>query len=249
MTLKDILISGKLTISEGGGGGGISVDDIAQNLEPSGDITLNTATVIKSNAFRNKPITSITAPNVTDVQTDALNGTLIEEITDANFPSITSQGAHFNHMPNLKSIKLTHWTNLAGGNGVLREDPNLLTFEAPSCNSDTGNFFAYGNSKLTLCDLGGCTKIAGNNFYNCGALTTLILRRADAICALADTGTFNGSPFKNGGTGGTIYIPKALYDHLGDGTALDYKAANKWSTIDGYGTITWAQIEGSPYEL
>lgn len=50
-------------------------------------------------------------------------------------------------------------------------------------------------------------------------------------------------------TGGTIYIPKVLYDHLGDGTSLDYKAATNWSTVDGYGAITWAKIEGSAYEL
>ena len=59
MTLKDILISGKLTISEGGGGG-ISVDDIAQNLAPSGDIVLGSGvTEIKDHAFHGKPITSV----------------------------------------------------------------------------------------------------------------------------------------------------------------------------------------------
>lgn len=249
MTLKDILIAGKLTISEGGGGGGISVDDIAQNIAPSGDITLSTATIIKSNAFRAKPITSITAPNVTHVENEALNGTSIESITDDNFPSITTKAACFNYMTNLKSIKLTRWTNLSSGSSAIRGDTNLLTFEAPAATSETGNSFAYGNTKMTLCDLGLCTKIASNGFTNCSSLETLILRRSDAICALASNGSFNGSPFKSGGTGGTIYIPKALYDHLGDGTALDYKAATNWSTVNGYGTITWAQIEGSPYEL
>ena len=85
-------------------------------------------------------------------------------------------------------------------------------------------------------------------FNNCTSLQTVILRRNDAITPLQSTATFTSSPFKNGGTGGTIYIPKALFDHLGDGTALDYKSAFNWSTIDGYGTITWAQIEGSQYE-
>lgn len=249
MTLKDILIAGKLTISEGGGGGGISVDDIAQNLAPSGDITLSTATKIKSNAFRAKPITSITAPNVTSVESDALNGTSIEAITDANFPSVTSNASCFNNMTALKSLKLTRWTNLSSGFAAIKGDTNLLTFEAPANTNGTGNQFAYGNTKMTLCDIGSCTSIAGSSFYNCSALKTLIIRRSDAICALSNAGAFTGSSFKSGGTGGTIYIPKALYDHLGDGTSLDYKAANNWSTVNGYGTITWAQIEGSPYEL
>jgi len=54
--------------------------------------------------------------------------------------------------------------------------------------------------------------------------------------------------FKSGGTGGTIYIPRVLYNHLGDGSEYDYKSATNWSRFDSYGTITWAQIEGSEYE-
>lgn len=78
-------------------------------------------------------------------------------------------------------------------------------------------------------------------------LDTLVLRYP-AVVALGGVACFNNTPFKSGGTGGTIYIPKSLYDHLGDGTANDYKAATNWSTVDGYGTITWAKIEGSIYE-
>lgn len=80
-------------------------------------------------------------------------------------------------------------------------------------------------------------------------LDTIVLD-SDALIPLVSTSwTNNNLAFKSGGTGGTIYIPKALYDHLGDGTANDYKAATNWSTIDARGTITWAQIEGSEYEL
>ena len=62
---------------------------------------------------------------------------------------------------------------------------------------------------------------------------------------LGNINAFANTPFKSGGTGGTIYIPKSLYDHLGDGTANDYKAATNWSTVDGYGTITWKSIEST----
>lgn len=85
-----------------------------------------------------------------------------------------------------------------------------------------------------------------NTFTGCTNLETLILRGTSIT--LLSANAFNNTPFKNGGSGGTIYIPKSLYDHLGDGTSLDYKAATNWSTFDGYGTITWAQIEGSIYE-
>lgn len=78
-------------------------------------------------------------------------------------------------------------------------------------------------------------------------LDTLVLD-APFICTMSGVAAMNNTKFKNGGAGGTIYIPKSLYDHLGDGTALDYKAATNWSTLDGYGTVTWAKIEGSEYE-
>lgn len=93
----------------------------------------------------------------------------------------------------------------------------------------------------------GSLGFPANFFSGCTVLTTLILREA-AIYTLGNISAFNSSPFASGGAGGTIYIPKALYDHLGDGTSSDYKAATNWATINGYGTITWAKIEGSIYE-
>ena len=98
---------------------------------------------------------------------------------------------------------------------------------------------------MTDADISG-TQVYGNTFSGCSALTTLVLRGGKK--SLQNINAFNNTPFKSGGTGGTIYIPKALYDHLGDGTSNDYKATTNWSTINGYGTITWAKIEGSVYE-
>ena len=95
-----------------------------------------------------------------------------------------------------------------------------------------------------------CNQMLNMNrtFYSgCPNVDTLILR-STSLSTMSWTNAFDSTPFANGGSGGTIYIPKSLYDHLGDGTSLDYKAATNWSTIDGYGTITWAKIEGSQYE-
>ena len=113
---------------------------------------------------------------------------------------------------------------------------------------------------------------SGGMFYSCPALKTVILRSnnnmrigptsivingvvdtivldSPVVPTLSGSNLIASSVFVSGGTGGTIYIPKSLYDHLGDGTEYDYKSATNWSTIDSYGTITWAQIEGSEYEL
>lgn len=122
--------------------------------------------------------------------------------------------------------------------------PNLTSYSSTSY-----IFYAptSGTRKLELIDWGKAN-IPSNWATNCASLSTVILRKT-TIATLSNVNSFNGTPFKNGGTGGTIYIPKALYDHLGDGGSSDYKAATNWSTLNGYGTITWAQIEGSVYEL
>ena len=72
-------------------------------------------------------------------------------------------------------------------------------------------------------------------------LNTIILRKKTVV-SLTNISAFTNTPFGSAGSGGTIYIPKSLYDHLGDGSEYDYKTATNWSTIDGYNTITWAQI-------
>ena len=104
------------------------------------------------------------------------------------------------------------------------------------------------SEKLEKADLGNqITKLDNNAMYGSAKLGTLILR-STTLVTLGGTLAVAGTPFRSGGAGGTIYIPKSLYDHLGDGSANDYKAATNWATVDGYGTITWAQIEGSAYE-
>ena len=103
------------------------------------------------------------------------------------------------------------------------------------------------NFTMTHIDLGSVASLVAQCLYNCTNLATIVLRRT-IITALANVNALNGTPFASGGSGGTIYIPKVLYDELGTGSSLDYKAATNWSTIDGYGTITWAKIEGSYYE-
>ena len=139
---------------------------------------------------------------------------------------------------------------LAGMSGAFRDCLSLTAFVMPL----TTYVIATSSSDW----FNGCTNLAAFDsslsaiqgarcFNNCSRLTTLVLR-GSSIVNLSNATFFNGTPFANGGTGGTIYIPKALYDHLEDGTSNDYKAATNWATLDAYGTITWAKIEGSIYE-
>ena len=142
--------------------------------------------------------------------------------------------------PNVTSI---------GQSGV-RNCSQLTEVHLPilSTTHSTGYSF-YGNAKLVLVDYGVADTIRGNQFNASTALNTLILRKDDSLVSLANTNAFNGTCFKSGGSGGTIYIPAFLYNHLGDGGGYDYQSASNWSTVYGYGTITWTKIEGSVYEI
>ena len=100
---------------------------------------------------------------------------------------------------------------------------------------------------LTGIDLGNTYRISGNNVFSGNTNLTTIVLRYQSVVQLGNINTFTNTPFASGGAGGNIYIPKSLYDLLGTGTN-DYKSTTNWSTIDGYGTITWHAIEGSIYE-
>ena len=138
----------------------------------------------------------------------------------------------------------------AAGATMLNNCDALETLVFPSMKSVYTSAFA-ASSKLRAVDFGG--EMSGGLFRNSifngdGVLTTLVIRKTDGPCAITNVNVFSGTTFRTGDTGGTIYIHKVLYDELGTGSTNDYKAATNWSTVDAYGTITWAQIEGSEYE-
>lgn len=126
---------------------------------------------------------------------------------------------------------------------------NAESILLPSLQSAAGSLLSGNGTtskKTRVFDIGQLPEIYGLD--NWPSLTTIVMRKSDALTALYYGNSLAKTPFDNGGSGGTIYIPKALFDHLGDGSALDYKAATNWSAYDAYGTITWAQLEGSAYE-
>lgn len=141
----------------------------------------------------------------------------------------------------LRSVYLPNVTYI--GHDTMRDSTNLVIVKLPKLTSyhNTGYAF-FGNSNLEFIDWGMC-RVAGNTFVNCTNLKHLVLRDSVAVHPCMVTTVFNGTPFASGGSGGTIYIPKSLYNHLGDGTEYDYKSATNWATYDGYGTITWEILE------
>ena len=105
-----------------------------------------------------------------------------------------------------------------------------------------GSIAVYACHLLEDADIGSTQAIAAYSFANCYKLQTLILRKSDAICTLANVNAFLNTPMRGyNSLTGTIYVPSALIS--------TYQTATNWSTIYGEGYVTFAAIEGSQYEL
>lgn len=206
---------------------GISVDDIVKNLAPSGNLSLSSSvTSIGAYALASKPITGLYAPEVTSIGAHAVRNT--NSLQKALFPKLTSLGNNNQYQFQESKVQQIAFPKLTGALPA-----NVLQ----ACTS------------LTVVDAGKASSISTKATAGSTNFNTLILRKTSAITTLgAVDGIASGTKFKSGGAGGTIYIPTVLYNHLGDGTALDYQSATNWSTVYGYGTITWAKLEGSIYE-
>lgn len=98
---------------------------------------------------------------------------------------------------------------------------------------------AFTNCPLTKVILPICTNIGTNAFSGCTALNTIVLR-SSTVCSLVNVSALNKTPFANGGTGGTVYVPAALIS--------EYQQATNWSTLYAAGTCNFVAIEGSEYE-
>ena len=100
----------------------------------------------------------------------------------------------------------------------LRANQGLKTFD-----------YSYGGD--------GTTGIYATVFYDCNVLTTIIIR-GTSLMPLHNTNAFTSSnTWKNGGTGGTLYVPNALL--------ASYQSASNWSTILGYTNNQIKSIEST----
>lgn len=228
------------------GASGWDGDDVASRTSMTGAVTCSTATKLMPWCFAYTGITSFSSDTVINIENTDSQGNMFNRctsLTSVSIPNVTTQigtSAFFGctllqtiNMPNA----LTGMVNVFNGCASLQE----ATFTKSTA---VGNSFFFGCSSLAKVDLSSSTistngAINANAFKDCSSLKTIILRKS-TIFTLGATSAFNGTPFANGGTGGTIYVPSALIS--------TYQAASNWSTINGYGTITWKAIEGSQYE-
>lgn len=192
-------------------------------------------------------LTSFTDSDVTELRDNCFYGSG-SELISVSLPNVTTLGENAFHSSKIANFNLPKAATLYGN--VFNDCKNVVNLVLPAyVGRNISDNIWYGCKSLQKIDLGSGTTYLGRYqlWRGCTVLDTIVLR-ASSVLPLSSDNSFQQTPFKSDGTGGTIYIPKSLYDHLGDGTADDYEAATNWSTVYGYGTITWAKIEGSQYE-
>jgi len=122
---------------------------------------------------------------------------------------------------------------------------SLVTIVLPAVNmTSSPNYFCTNCTALTTIDVGalddtGTIYFSGNSFSSCSSLNKLIFRKTTGIATIG-TATMSGTPFADGGSGGTIYVPSALKS--------TYESNTNWSAVLARTNNSITTIEGSQYE-
>ena len=220
------------------------LNDTLTSFDFSGDTTL------RDMFFRNKKaLESLMMPNVTTLPGWLCQGASNLKSVDFRSVATISNQDNFNGCTSLESVNfsglvtLQSYGNFSGCTSLKRIDFPLLETIGSRNN---GQFRLSG---IEIIDFGEhILTIGGDSFRGSNEFKTFIIR-ANTIPTLGDITAFSYTPFTSGGTGGTLYIKKSLYDHLGDSTADDYLNATNWSVILAYPNNHILPIEGSPYEV
>ena len=221
MTLKDILISGKFTISEGGGGD-YDLSKIFLGQEPSGAINWK--------ADANVPQSGIAGRNaITSLTVDLRGGYNLSGYTIRDNSGLLT--LHIIYDDNSDKIIPAYAAN---GNA------NLATVVIEGGIKTLDQSGLRGNNKLKVVDIEKYTTNIGNNAFYSTVFDTMIIRNSESVPPLGNIQAFANTKFASNGSGGTLYVPSALID--------SYRAANNWSTILGYANNQIKAIEGSIYE-
>lgn len=248
------------TLVAGYGGGGSSLDDFVEGSEPTGAVTLSTATSIRKHVFHgDTAITSVTGNSVLTIGDYSFQE--CSNLTAVSFPNATTLGAECFRSCKLVSVSFPKVTTAANG-GNLRENVNTMTSASLPKLTAIQPYMFYNDQKLTTLDLSEATSVGSNAFqqcyelatldlpkvtsiaaaafYNARKLTTLILRHASVV-TVANANAFTNTPLNGyNSQSATVYVPQSLIS--------SYQSADKWSTLYSGGHCTFTAIEGSQYE-
>ncbi len=226
-------------------GGGISVDDIATNTQPSGAITLGSGvTTIGQYAFAGKSVTTVNAKFVKTIGSYAFIRSDLRYVTDEYFPALTTLGA--DALDSALALIKVHITGAYSYFSQLYTMRNNTTgtFKVarfPNCTGNGNQYTFGGDYGLKIVDAGKISSIGPNFAGNARVLQTLILRKTDSVCTLSNVSAFTNTPFRGyNSLSGVVYVPSALIS--------SYESATNWSTLVTGGYLSFAPLEGSAYE-
>ncbi len=168
--------------------------------------------------------------NVTSIVAYACRG--LSKLKTVNLPNATSIGTYaFYYCTALSSFSAPKVTTL--NTYVFYNCDKISSINFPLATSVPTQCF-YSCGILKKADFGAAKSIAASAFPYCEQLVTLILRRSDAICTLANKNAFTDTPIEDGT--GYVYVPAALKEQYAQ--SANWSAyANQFRAIEDYPEI------------
>ena len=197
-------------------------------------LSLPALTTAGASAFRNDTnLATVDLPNMTTIGSYAFSND--KALNNVSLPKLgTVNNNAFEGCTGLTSISLPNATQI--NNSGLR-NCRFSTIVLPKV-TKTDTYCIADNANLTAVDIGDASQLGGGSgFINDTNLTMVVLRRAASVPSIGNINYFNNTPFKSGGTGGTLYVPSALIS--------SYQSASNWSTILGYTNNQIKSIEST----
>lgn len=219
--------------------GDTTIEDGLLNKTLSGDYVNDRVTTIGYGSLSGqKSLTSISLPNLIRVEERALFN--CAGATTINMPNVEYIGNYgVASCGTLTEVYLPKVITL--GTSAFYQDRKVTSVYAPlvetisthafrycplqeevrfPCLTSIGDYAFQGCTNVKILDLNVIPKIGAYSLKDCTSLETLILRKTDDICTLANTtNALTGTPIANGT--GYVYVPDDLVD--------SYKAYTNWS--------------------
>lgn len=209
-------------------------NDVFSGCTSLTSVVLSNVTNLGSRTFDGcTSLDTVNFPSATIFGEYCFRGTAITELTTQQVPNLVSIGSYgLRGATALRRIFLPNASVGLYGCAQL----TALTTAVFNGSSYYSNF--EGCSNLSAVDM-STNRVNRAMFSGCSNLSVLV-HRATSQQALENISAFTSTPFADGGSGGTLYVPQALISA--------YQAAANWSTILGYENNQILPIEGSVYE-
>ena len=217
-------------------GGRYTANDFLDPIKPEGAVQSDLAS-IKVILDKRSKVTSVSLPNATAIPGNFCSN--CSSLVSVSMPSITTffqRNYAFQNCTSLTTVYFPIATQI--GTSQFENCTSLVRLVLQAATEFYNNALK-GCINLEAVDFGPAKTnlLRTSIFANDAKLSTVVLRRSDAIAPLAYLDAFNNTPFASGKSGGTLYVPAALIS--------SYQAATNWSTILGYPNNQIKSIEST----